>query len=105
MSDIAVVLRVDRSSATRAVDRLEAAGLVARRADPDDARGIGVAATQAGRAPPGRVRDRAPAVLAELRATVPTQGRDSLAEHMACPAGQLVDACPNQCGGGHGMTN
>src|SRR3546814_9779526 len=33
MSDIAVVLRVDRSSATRAVDRLEAAGLVARRAD------------------------------------------------------------------------
>src|SRR3546814_1388097 len=54
MSDIAVVLRVDRSSATRAVDRLEAAGLVARRADPDDARGIVVADTQAGRAPLGR---------------------------------------------------
>src|SRR3546814_2878923 len=82
MSDIAVVLRVDRSSATRAVDRLEAAGLVARRADPDDARGIVVAATQAGRALLGRVRDRATAMLAEVLATFSTEDRDRLAELM-----------------------
>ncbi|HEY9557933.1 MAG TPA: MarR family transcriptional regulator [Acidimicrobiales bacterium] len=91
MSDIAVVLRVDRSSATRAVDRLEAAGLVARRADPDDARGIVVAATQAGRALLGRVRDRATAMLAEVLATFSTEDRDRLAELMERLVGALDD--------------
>lgn len=79
MSDVAVVLRVDRSSATRAIDRLEAAGLVARRADPDDARGIVVAATPAGQALLARVRDRTTTVLAEVLDTFSTEDRHRLA--------------------------
>lgn len=88
MSDVAVILRVDRSSATRAIDRLETAGLVARRADPDDARGIVVAATPAGRALLERVRDRATAMLAEVLAAFSTEDRDRLAELME----RLVEA-------------
>ena len=91
MSDVAVVLRVDRSSATRAIDRLEAAGLVARRVDPDDARGIVVAATPAGLALLGRVRDRATAMLAEVLATFSTEDRDRLAELMERLVGALDD--------------
>ena len=82
MSDVAVVLRVDRSSATRAIDRLETAGLVARRADPDDARGIVVAATPQGQALLERVRDRTTTVLAEVLDTFSPEDRKGLAELM-----------------------
>ena len=82
MSDVAVVLRVDRSSATRAIDRLEAAGLVARRADSDDARGIVVAATPEGQALLERVRDRTTTVLAEVLDTFSPEDRQGLAELM-----------------------
>jgi DNA-binding MarR family transcriptional regulator len=82
MSDLAVVLRVDRSSATRAIDRLEAARLVARWADPDDARGIVVAATPAGQALLERVRNRTTTVLAEVLDTFSPGDRHGLAELM-----------------------
>jgi DNA-binding MarR family transcriptional regulator len=82
MSDVAVVLRVDRSSATRAIDRLEVAGLVARRADSDDARGIVVAATAEGQALLERVRDRTTTVLAEVLDTFSPEDRKGLAELM-----------------------
>lgn len=48
MGDVAVALRVDPSTATRAVARLEAAGLVERRRHADDARLVVVAPTAAG---------------------------------------------------------
>lgn len=54
MSDVAAALRVDPSTATRAVARLEAAGLVERRRASADARSVVVAPTPAGLA----LRDR-----------------------------------------------
>lgn len=82
MSEFSVVLRVDRSSATRAIDRLEAAGLVARRVDPCDARVVVVEATPAGQALLERVRDRATAMLAEVLTTFSTEDRERLAALM-----------------------
>lgn len=49
MAELATGLRVDRSTATRMVDRLVAAGLVARRADRGDGRGVRVVPTERGR--------------------------------------------------------
>ena len=48
MSELAEALRVDASTATRAVDRLEADGLVARRPAPDDRRAVLVQLTSVG---------------------------------------------------------
>lgn len=48
MGDLADALRVDRSTATRAVDRLERAGLAERATVAGDGRGIVVRATPAG---------------------------------------------------------
>lgn len=49
MRDLAERLDIVRRSATSVVDELEAEGLVVRRADPADRRGVVVAATPAGR--------------------------------------------------------
>lgn len=54
MGDVAAALRVDPSTATRAVARLETAGLVERRRGADDARSVVVVPTTAGR----RVHDQ-----------------------------------------------
>lgn len=96
MSDVAVVLRVDRSSATRAIDRLEAAGLVARQVNPHDARGIVVAATPAGHALLDRVRDRATAMLAEVLTEFSTDDSERLAALME----RLVVALDERCASG-----
>lgn len=48
MRDLAGALRIDASSATRAVSRLVEAGLAARRAEPGDARVVVVEVTPAG---------------------------------------------------------
>ena len=48
MSDLAAALRVDASTATRAVDRLVAAGWAERNRPPDDARSFAVEATKEG---------------------------------------------------------
>lgn len=50
MSDLADALRVDRSTATRAVDRLVRAGLAERSTVAGDGRGVVVRATAAGEA-------------------------------------------------------
>lgn len=50
MSELATALRVDASTATRAVARLEAQGLVARQRDTVDGRSVVVVATPAGQA-------------------------------------------------------
>jgi DNA-binding MarR family transcriptional regulator len=96
MGDLAVVLRVDRSTATRAIDRLEAAGLVARQVDRHDARGIVVEATAAGRALLDRVRDRTTAMLADVLDTFSTDDRERLAELME----RLVGALDERRSGG-----
>jgi MarR family transcriptional regulator for hemolysin len=48
MSDLADALRVDASTATRAVQRLVEAGLATREADPCDRRGVVVRPTEQG---------------------------------------------------------
>jgi DNA-binding MarR family transcriptional regulator len=49
MHELADWLRVDRSTATRTIERLEKLGLVERRPDPDDGRYVVVVATRTGR--------------------------------------------------------
>ena len=49
MSELAEAMRVDASTATRAVQRLVDRGLAVRSADPRDARCVHVSATDAGR--------------------------------------------------------
>lgn len=66
MGDLAAALRVDPSTATRAVARLEAAGLVERRRGDDDARSVVVAPTAAGTRLYEAIRATARAAFAEL---------------------------------------
>lgn len=82
------MLRVDRSSATRAIDRLEEAGLLVRRVDPADARGVVVEATRAGRALLERVRNRATGMLADVLGTFSAEDQ----EHLAALMERLVAA-------------
>jgi DNA-binding MarR family transcriptional regulator len=58
MSDVASALRVDPSTATRAIARLEALGLVERRADPADGRSVIAVATDDGQALLARLHER-----------------------------------------------
>jgi DNA-binding MarR family transcriptional regulator len=59
-------MRVDASTATRAVARLEKAGLVARQASPDDRRVVQVVATAAGVAAQQTMRRRYDDVMAMI---------------------------------------
>lgn len=68
MSGLAEALRVDASTATRAVQRLVDAGLAERRPDPCDRRGVLVAATEQGRA---------------IREEIMTNGRSAMQELLA----------------------
>ena len=66
MGDVAAALRVDPSTATRTVARLEAAGLVERRRSDGDGRSVVVAATPAGVELYEAIADAARAALLEL---------------------------------------
>jgi DNA-binding MarR family transcriptional regulator len=66
MGDVATALRVDPSTATRAVARLEDAGLVERRRVDSDARAVVVAPTAAGTELHDEIAWTARAALAEL---------------------------------------
>jgi len=66
MSEVAQALRVDPSTATRSVARLESLGLVERRPDPDDGRSVVAVATEAGASLLDRLRERAVGSLDRL---------------------------------------
>jgi len=68
MGDLAAALRVDASTATRTVGRLEADGLVERRRGDDDGRAVVVVATPAGVRLHDQLRQRARSALEELYA-------------------------------------
>ena len=66
MSELAEALRVDASTATRAVARLEKAGLVDRQISPDDRRVVHVVPTRAGVAAQGAMLDRYDRVMGHI---------------------------------------
>ena len=66
MSEVAQGLRVDPSTATRTVARLEALGLVERRADPADGRSVMAVATPEGVSLLDRLHERARDALGQL---------------------------------------
>lgn len=63
-SELAELERVQRPTATRIVNGLDSAGLIAREPDPDDRRGVRVSVSPEGRALLRRLRKRKTAYLA-----------------------------------------
>jgi DNA-binding MarR family transcriptional regulator len=97
MSDLADRLVLSRSGVTRLVDRLEAAGYVARVTCPSDARGAFAVLTDAGRT---CLRDAAPTHVRGVRAhfvdRVPPDELDRLArtlEHLVTPDAAADATC------------
>ena len=80
MSELADLLRVDPSTATRAVQRLVAAGLAARTPGTEDARVVNVAITAAGRARYDDVRLRRDALMHHMLNAFDEPERDVLAD-------------------------
>jgi DNA-binding MarR family transcriptional regulator len=80
MSELASALRVDASTATRAVQRLVDAGYVERNAVPDDARGVTVAATELGRETFELVAQRRRAAIVKMSSVFDDDERRSLAD-------------------------
>jgi DNA-binding MarR family transcriptional regulator len=79
MGDLARFMRVDPSSATRAVERLASAGFVSREADPDDARAVRVSSTNEGLELYKAVRTRALALLEGALTDFSLEDRTALA--------------------------
>lgn len=82
MSDVASLLRVDPSTATRTVARLQQLALVDRTADPVDARVVLVVPSEGGRRLHARVRARANDLLFDMLDTFDAEDRERLASLM-----------------------
>ena len=80
MSELAAALRVDASTATRAVQRLVDAGYVERTAVPEDARGVTVVATDAGRTAHDQVAERRRAAIVTMTSVFDDREREALAD-------------------------
>jgi DNA-binding MarR family transcriptional regulator len=80
MTDLAEALRVDPSTATRAVQRLERSGLAERRPCDDDGRVVRVSITPAGEARHALVAERRSAVLDQVLAPFSPAERAELAD-------------------------
>jgi DNA-binding MarR family transcriptional regulator len=79
MSDLAAALYIDASTATRTIDRLVAGGLALRRPASDDARGIVVSATPAGRRQCQRIRRGRQVLVREFLEEFSGEERERLA--------------------------
>ncbi|CAB4729304.1 MAG: MarR family transcriptional regulator [Actinobacteria bacterium] len=82
MSELAEALRVDPSTATRAVQRLVKAGIAERTACSDDARVVMVSATEAGRVRHRAIVDLRRATLKAMLATFAPDEREQFAEYL-----------------------
>ncbi|MEJ5170692.1 MAG: MarR family transcriptional regulator [Fimbriimonadales bacterium] len=80
MSEVAALLRVDPSTATRTVAKLQERTLVVREPDPDDARAILVTPSPAGAELHRRVRSRANELLIETLDAFSGPDRELLAD-------------------------
>jgi DNA-binding MarR family transcriptional regulator len=82
MSELAEALRVDPSTATRAVQRLVSAGLAERQPDPDDGRVVVVVISRAGRRRHHQINLRRAAIMSHLLAAFTPEERPQLAEFL-----------------------
>lgn len=82
MSDVASLLRVDPSTATRTVAKLQQLALVDRAVDPVDARVVLAVPSEDGRSLHARVRDRANDLLSDLLDSFDAEDRERLASLM-----------------------
>jgi len=82
MSDLADALRVDPSTATRAVQRLVRVGLAERRASEEDGRVVMVTATTTGRERHRVIAQRRRALMADMLAAFEPDERRQLADLM-----------------------
>jgi DNA-binding MarR family transcriptional regulator len=80
LAELAASLGVNPSTAMRMVDRLEAAGDVDRRANPDNRREVVLRLTPAGRSLVDRVMARRHLEIAELVSRMPAEQRAGLVE-------------------------
>ena len=97
MSEFAEALRVDPSTATRAVQRLVKDGLAERRADPDDKRVVMVSMTDKGRLQHHDIDRRRGRVIRRLMGAFTPQERADFAELLSRFVKQLdvvVDDMP-----------
>lgn len=104
MAQLAEALRVDPSTATRAVDRLVRSGMAERRADPDDARAVVVVPTEIGAAvcaeASGRRRDAVASIIDAFDVTEQAQLADLL-ERLVQEVDRFVSRQPHGHGPGH----
>lgn len=82
MGDLADALRVDPSTATRAVERLTRIQLAERRPDPDDKRVVLVRATEAGRRRHDEASGRWKHVMHEMLGEFDAAEREELARYL-----------------------
>ena len=82
MGDLAEALRVDPSTATRAIQRLEKLELAERTTLPSDGRVVTVAVTPAGRARHGIITERRLKVMIKILSDFPPEDQAKLAELM-----------------------
>lgn len=97
LSEFARHLEVDLSTASRHVTHLEGRGLVARGADPADARAVCLTVTGEGRRLVARLRAAHREVLAEVLATWSSDDLGRLAdlfEHLAADLSAAMESAP-----------
>jgi len=82
MSELADALRVDPSTATRAVQRLVKAGMAVRTTCEGDARVVMVSATEAGRARSQSITERRRNTLTSMLESFDQDEREQFAEYM-----------------------
>lgn len=91
MSELAEALRVDPSTATRAMQRLENAGLACRRSCDDDGRVVMAAITPAGRARHAEVAERRAQLMVHLLGDFSPPERAALASMLERFVGSVDD--------------
>jgi MarR family 2-MHQ and catechol resistance regulon transcriptional repressor len=96
MNDLAARLYLDKSTASRVVDALERKGYVTRVQHPEDRRAVILAASAAGRALEGKIRDEILAEEQELLARFAPEVRQAMTQLLR----QLTRAVSDRCASG-----
>ncbi len=100
LTELAQMMTLDPSTVSRQVRHLEGQGLVAREADPTDARAVQLALTPEGRALVGRVRGGRHRVMAQLLSRWPEDDRRELGRLLSRFADDLTAECGHKEEGG-----